>query len=138
MEHSICMFIEGRAKKHDAQDLARLIQLVGVDKTVLGSDLGLTQAPKPVDGYRMIELDASDLHLSTGAPPSAKFHGALKILDKEPLRPGRVKEIAYRYGAVFLSEAPPTGAGRLCVGQAARGAGAYFMALIFSVISGTA
>jgi twitching motility protein PilU len=40
--------------------------------------------------------DGSDLYLSTGAPPSAKFHGVLKVLAKEPLQPGQVKDIAYQ------------------------------------------
>jgi twitching motility protein PilU len=39
--------------------------------------------------------DGSDLYLSVGAPPSAKFHGLLKALQKEVLEPGQVKEIAY-------------------------------------------
>lgn len=39
--------------------------------------------------------DGSDLYLSTGAPPSAKFHGVLKTLQNEPLKPGETKEIAY-------------------------------------------
>ena len=38
--------------------------------------------------------DGSDLYLSTGAPPAAKFHGMLKPLEKEPMPPGRVLEIA--------------------------------------------
>ena len=39
--------------------------------------------------------DGSDIYLSTGAPPCAKFQGVLRALDKDPLIPGRVKEIAY-------------------------------------------
>ncbi|MBL8258429.1 MAG: PilT/PilU family type 4a pilus ATPase [Candidatus Competibacteraceae bacterium] len=39
--------------------------------------------------------DGSDIYLSTGAPPCGKFQGVLKMLDKEVLPPGRVKEIAY-------------------------------------------
>jgi len=39
--------------------------------------------------------DGSDLYLSTGAPPCAKFHGTLKPLEKVSLAPGKVKEIAY-------------------------------------------
>ncbi len=39
--------------------------------------------------------DGSDIYLSTNAPPCAKFQGVLRALDKEPLPPGRVKEIAY-------------------------------------------
>lgn len=64
MEHSICMFIGGRAKHHDPQDLVHLMEVAGADRTVLGSDLGLTQAPKPVDGYRWIVSDLLDLQVS--------------------------------------------------------------------------
>ena len=39
--------------------------------------------------------DGSDLYLSTGAPPCAKFQGVLKPLDKDVMKPGQVKEIAY-------------------------------------------
>jgi len=39
--------------------------------------------------------DGSDIYLSVGAPPCAKFQGILRALDKEPLPHGRVKEIAY-------------------------------------------
>ena len=43
----------------------------------------------------MVMKDASDIYLSTGAPPSAKFHGQLRPLEKASLPAGRVKEIAY-------------------------------------------
>jgi len=39
--------------------------------------------------------DGSDIYLSTGAPPCGKFQGMLRMLDKEMLPPGRVKQIAY-------------------------------------------
>ena len=38
--------------------------------------------------------DGSDLYLSTGAPPCAKFQGVLKPLSKEPLVPGEIEKIA--------------------------------------------
>ncbi|MFY0642205.1 MAG: PilT/PilU family type 4a pilus ATPase [Bermanella sp.] len=37
--------------------------------------------------------DGSDLYLSTGAPPSAKFQGTLKPLGKEPLKPGQIEKM---------------------------------------------
>lgn len=40
------------------------------------------------------ERDGSDLYLSTGAPPSAKFYGKLTPIENDPLPAGRVKEIA--------------------------------------------
>jgi twitching motility protein PilU len=39
--------------------------------------------------------DGSDLYLSTGAPPCAKFHGKLKPLEQETLQPGVIQDIAY-------------------------------------------
>ncbi|HYW91972.1 MAG TPA: PilT/PilU family type 4a pilus ATPase [Gammaproteobacteria bacterium] len=41
------------------------------------------------------ERDGSDLYLSTGARPSAKFHGKLVPIEDEAVPPGRVREIAY-------------------------------------------
>jgi len=38
--------------------------------------------------------DGSDLYLSTGAPPCAKFNGVLKPLSADPLKPGDVARIA--------------------------------------------
>ncbi len=39
--------------------------------------------------------DGSDLYLTTGAPPCAKFNGVLKALGREPFAPGQVQKIAY-------------------------------------------
>jgi twitching motility protein PilU len=38
--------------------------------------------------------DGSDLYLSTGAPPCAKFNGVLRPLSQEPLKPGDIAVIA--------------------------------------------
>ena len=38
--------------------------------------------------------DGSDLYLSTGAPPCAKFNGVLKPLGSDPLKPGDIAAIA--------------------------------------------
>ncbi len=39
--------------------------------------------------------NGSDLYLSTGAPPCAKFQGELKPISSEILHPGEIKDIAY-------------------------------------------
>lgn len=64
MEHSICMFIEGTGKNFDAQDLRHLIEVAGVDKTCLCSDLGLRGSPRPIEGYRQIVRMLLDLQFS--------------------------------------------------------------------------
>lgn len=38
--------------------------------------------------------DGSDLYLSTGAPPCAKFHGTLRAIDKTPMAAGQIAQIA--------------------------------------------
>jgi len=64
MEHSICMFVEGKAHKYGPDKLAHLIEVAGVDHTVLCSDLGLTGSPRPIDGYRAIVQQLLDLQFS--------------------------------------------------------------------------
>ena len=44
----------------------------------------------------MVMKDASDLYLSTGAPPCAKFQGLLKPLEKATLSSDQVRDIAYK------------------------------------------
>lgn len=50
----------------------------------------------PIDQYLNIlaKKDGSDLYLSTGAPPCAKFQGVLKPLTSEPFKPGEIEQIA--------------------------------------------
>jgi len=43
----------------------------------------------------MVMKDASDIYLTTGAPPSAKFEGTLRPIEKASMPAGKVKEIAY-------------------------------------------
>jgi twitching motility protein PilU len=44
----------------------------------------------------LAEKDGSDLFLSTGAPPSAKFHGKLMAIDRKIMQPGEVESIAHQ------------------------------------------
>jgi hypothetical protein len=64
MEHSICMFIEGSGNQYDSQYLRHLIEIAGVDKTCLCSDLGLVGSPRPIEGYRQIIRALLDLQFS--------------------------------------------------------------------------
>ena len=50
----------------------------------------------PIDSYLKIlaQKDGSDLYLSTGAPPCAKFQGTLKPLSQTPLKFGEIETIA--------------------------------------------
>jgi len=81
MEHSICMFVEGRSKKYSAQELDRLIRLVGVDKTVLSSDLGLVGSPRPIDGFRGIVRMLLDLKYGDDDILAMVGHNAARLLD---------------------------------------------------------
>lgn len=81
MEHSICMFVPSRAKQHDTADLIHMMNVAGADRTILGSDLGLTQAPKPVDGYRMIVSDLLDHNVPKETIRQIISTNASKLLD---------------------------------------------------------
>lgn len=50
----------------------------------------------PIDSYLNIlaKKDGSDLYLSTGAPPCAKFQGSLRPLSQTPFKPGEIEAIA--------------------------------------------
>jgi hypothetical protein len=54
IEHSICMWVEGKSKKFTPEELVHLIEVAGVDRTILSSDLGLMGGPKPVEGFRQV------------------------------------------------------------------------------------
>ncbi len=67
MEHSICMFIEGKSLKYSPDDLAHLIEVAGVDNTILSSELGLQFSQRPVDGFRSIVQILLDLQMPRAA-----------------------------------------------------------------------
>jgi hypothetical protein len=54
IEHSICMWVEGKSKKFTPEELLHLIEVAGVNRTILSSDLGLLGGPKPVEGFRQV------------------------------------------------------------------------------------
>lgn len=55
IEHSFCMFInETYNKKFTSAQLKQLITAGGVDRTILGSDLGQINNPRPVAGFRAV------------------------------------------------------------------------------------
>lgn len=64
MEHSICMFIEGSGNQYGPEYLRHLIEVAGVDKTCLCSDLGLLGAPRPIEGYRQVVRMLLDMQFS--------------------------------------------------------------------------
>ncbi|MBR1217062.1 hypothetical protein JQ557_03605 [Bradyrhizobium sp. U87765 SZCCT0131] len=87
MEHSICMFIDGKSKKYSADDLAHLIEVAGVDKTILSSDLGLTGSQRPVDGFRSITQMLLDLQMPRAAIKKLIGDNAAAFLDLPASRP---------------------------------------------------
>jgi len=52
IEHSMCMFAEdSKFRMFDPETLKSLIEAAGVDRTILGSDLGQVGNPRLVDGF---------------------------------------------------------------------------------------
>ncbi len=81
MEHSICMFANGKSKKFDAGELAHLIDVAGVDRTILSSDLGLLDNPRPVEGFRQIVRMLLDLQFSAADIRTLISSNAAGLLD---------------------------------------------------------
>jgi len=81
MEHSICMFIEGKSKKFSADDLAHLIEVAGVEHTILSSDLGLLGSQRPVDGFRSITQMLLDLQMPHASIKKLISENAAAFLD---------------------------------------------------------
>ena len=54
MEHSICMFVPSTSTLFDRGDLRAVVDAAGVEMTFLGSDLGRTGDPTPVEGMAQI------------------------------------------------------------------------------------
>jgi twitching motility protein PilT len=44
---------------------------------------------------RLLELNGSDLHITTNSPPQVRVHGHLQPLDMAPLNPADTKQLAY-------------------------------------------
>lgn len=81
MEHSICMFVEGRSKKYTPEQLVHLIDIAGIDHTILGSDLGLVNGPRPVDGFRAVVDMLIDLEYSEADIRKMISSNAARLLD---------------------------------------------------------
>jgi hypothetical protein len=64
IEHSIGMFVPGKSLKFSPEDLAHLIEVAGVDRTVLSSDLGLLGSPRPVAGFGAVVQTLLDLNFA--------------------------------------------------------------------------
>jgi hypothetical protein len=57
LEHCACMLIEGVSRKFDPAVLHDYVAAAGIERTIIGSDLGQTFNPRPVPGMRsVIEL----------------------------------------------------------------------------------
>lgn len=89
IEHSICMFVNGKAKKFEAGDLAHLIDVAGVDRTVLSSDLGLLDNPRPVEGFRQIVQILLDLQFSAADIRKLISSNAAALLNLDVAQPAR-------------------------------------------------
>jgi hypothetical protein len=87
MEHSICMFADGKAKKFSPDDLAHLIDVAGVEHTILSSDLGLLDNPRPVEGFRQITRMLLDLQYSAADIRRLISKNAAGLLDLEVSAP---------------------------------------------------
>ncbi len=89
LEHSICQVIDCASRHFDADDLHAFITAGGVDKTIIGSDLGQSKNPLPIDGFR--EVIRMCLGLGYGEQDIRKMIGlnACSLIGIEPTAAAR-------------------------------------------------
>jgi hypothetical protein len=61
LEHCACMLIEGVSRKFDFDALRGYVEAAGIERTIIGSDLGQTFNPRPVPGFRAVIALCLDL-----------------------------------------------------------------------------
>lgn len=54
LEQCACMLIDCPNRQHTNEQMISFIEAAGVDQTILSSDLGQMNSPRPVDGFREI------------------------------------------------------------------------------------
>lgn len=54
LEHVACLMVECADRLYSAEEMRRFIDTGGIDRTILSSDLGQPQNPRPVDGFRAV------------------------------------------------------------------------------------
>jgi hypothetical protein len=86
IEHSICMWVEGKSKKFTPEELIHLIEVAGVDRTCLCSDLGLLGSPRPVEGYRQIVRILLDQQVSKADIRKLISGNSARLLNLESVR----------------------------------------------------
>jgi hypothetical protein len=52
LEHCACMLIDGPSRKFEYDALRDYVEAAGIERTIIGSDLGQTFNPRPVEGFR--------------------------------------------------------------------------------------
>jgi hypothetical protein len=85
VEHSICMFIPDGFALFDPATLDQLIKAAGVDKTILGSDLGQEGNCWPVQGFRRVICDCLSLGYSEADIKAMIGGNPAKLLGLDPL-----------------------------------------------------
>lgn len=85
LEHSMCMFIpKSKFYFYEPGQLRAMIKAAGVDRTILGSDLGQAGNPTPVEGFRHVIRTCLDLGYSPGEVRKMVSTNACVLIGIEP------------------------------------------------------
>ena len=85
VEHSICMFIPEAFKFYEPEKLDELIKAAGIDKTILGSDLGQEGNCWPTKGFRNVICMCLDLGYSDAEIKTMIGGNPARLLGLDPL-----------------------------------------------------
>lgn len=84
LEHCACMLIDGPSRKFPYERLRSYVEAAGIDRTILGSDLGQTFNPRPVPGFRAVIALCLDLGFSPEEIRTMTSTNACRLVGIEP------------------------------------------------------
>lgn len=86
LEHAACMVIDCPSNHYPPEELVACIKAGGIANSIIGSDMGQMQNPKPVEGYRTVIALLLDLGYTADEVRQMISLNACKMLGIEPVR----------------------------------------------------
>lgn len=84
LEHCACMLIEGASRKFDLDALRSYVDAAGIERTIIGSDLGQTFNPRPVPGFRAVIALCLELVFAPQEVRQMTCENACRLVGIEP------------------------------------------------------
>jgi hypothetical protein len=84
LEHCACMLIDCQSRKFDFSTLRTYVEAAGLERTIVGSDLGQPFNPRPVEGFRAAIQLCLDLGFSARETRALTSENACRLMGIDP------------------------------------------------------